>query len=174
MKQWFSRLDRAVVFVEKVVITLALTAMTSAVFLQVILRYGFSMGLPWAEELARYLMIWAGFFGASLATHSRRHLKIDFLSRMIRSDLLKSLIQRSALVVSGLFCAFFCGLGLILVHHSYVGGRHSPAMEIPIWWVQLSIPVAAGLMALRFLGQALGELHGGENRTSFSPEEEIQ
>jgi C4-dicarboxylate transporter DctQ subunit len=156
---------------EKIIITSALTVMVAAVFAQVVLRYVFSIGLPWAEELARYLMIWSGFFGASLATHARRHLKIDFLSRAIRSDSLKSFIQRCALAISSLFCAFFCGLGVILVHHSYGMGRHSPAMEIPIWWVQLSIPLAAGLMAIRFLGQAFGKLPAGEILEGLSPEE---
>lgn len=172
MKELFSRLDNAVASVEKVIITSALTVMVTVVFAQVVLRYVFSIGLPWAEELARYLMIWSGFFGASLATHARRHLKIDFLSRAIRSDPLRSFIQRCALAISGLFCAFFCGLGVILVHHSYGMGRHSPAMEIPIWWVQLSIPLAAGLMAARFLGQVFGKLPaGGEIVEGLSPEE---
>ncbi|MBI4208506.1 MAG: TRAP transporter small permease [Deltaproteobacteria bacterium] len=164
MKQWLSRMDQTLASVEKIIIVTSLVVMTLAVFLQVVLRYGFSVGLPWAEELARYLMIWSGFFGASLATRARRHLKIDFLSRAVRSESLRSSIQRCALAISGLFCAFFCGLGAILVHHSYVTGRHSPAMEIPIWWVQLSIPLAAGLMALRFVGQTFGELPKQEDR----------
>lgn len=156
MKRWWTRLDSAIVAIEKFVIATALTVMAVAVFLQVLLRYLFSTGIPWAEELARYLMIWAGFFGASLATRSRRHLKVDLLARIVYSDRLKAIVQRFALAISALFCLFLCRLGILLVHHSYTTGRLSPTMEIPIWTIQLSIPISLGLMALRFAVQTLG------------------
>ena len=36
-----------------------LAVMTAAVFLQVVLRYGFNSGLPWPEELATWVFAWA-------------------------------------------------------------------------------------------------------------------
>ena len=71
MKVLLKQLDDGIYSVEKILIVCALTIMSVVVFLQVLLRF-FESGFPWAEELARYLMIWTGFMGASIATKDRK------------------------------------------------------------------------------------------------------
>ena len=46
---------------------LALAGMVGAVMLQIVARYGFSAPPSWTEELARYLMVWGGLLGATVA-----------------------------------------------------------------------------------------------------------
>lgn len=55
--------DRACLLVAK----FALGAMVLTVLLQIWARYGFDYPFTWTEELARYLMIWAGLLGATCA-----------------------------------------------------------------------------------------------------------
>jgi len=45
----------------------ALAGMVGAVMLQIVARYGFSSPPSWTEELARYLMVWGGLLGATVA-----------------------------------------------------------------------------------------------------------
>ena len=59
--------DRACLFVAK----LALGGMVLTVLLQIWARYGFDYPFTWTEELARYLMIWAGLLGATCAFKRR-------------------------------------------------------------------------------------------------------
>lgn len=55
--------DRACLFFAK----LALAGMVLVVLLQIWARYGFDFPFTWTEEMARYLMIWAGLLGATCA-----------------------------------------------------------------------------------------------------------
>lgn len=55
--------DRACLTLAK----LALGAMILTVLLQIWARYGFDYPFTWTEELARYLMVWAGLLGATCA-----------------------------------------------------------------------------------------------------------
>ncbi|WP_306005033.1 TRAP transporter small permease [Aquicoccus porphyridii] len=59
--------DRACLFLAK----LALAAMVVAVLFQIWARYGLDHPFSWTEELARYLMIWAGLLGATCAFKRR-------------------------------------------------------------------------------------------------------
>jgi TRAP-type C4-dicarboxylate transport system permease small subunit len=158
MKTFLKRLDIFIYQLEKVLIVCALIVMALVVFLQVVLR-AFNMGFPWAEELARYLMIWAGFMGASIATKQRRHLKIDVLPRLLSSNgRAKAIVIRLASLISAVFCFFLVKVGYEFVVHSVNTGRTSTSMGLPIWVVQLAIPITTVVIACRFLGQTFGEI----------------
>jgi len=56
--------------VDRVCLTLAkaaLVGMVAAIAVQVVARYGLRSPPSWTEELARYLMVWGGLLGASVA-----------------------------------------------------------------------------------------------------------
>lgn len=59
--------DRACLFLAK----LALAAMVVTILFQIWARYGLDYPFSWTEELARYLMIWAGLLGATCAFKRR-------------------------------------------------------------------------------------------------------
>jgi C4-dicarboxylate transporter, DctQ subunit len=158
VKAFFARMDEIVYQVERVLIVLALVVMCVVVFLQVVLRF-FDQGFPWAEELARYLMIWAGFLGASIATRHRRHLKIDILPRFLETNsAARSVVLRLAALVSAGFCFFLVKVGYDFVANSLKFGRTSTSMGVPIWIIQLSIPLTTLIMACRFTGHVFGDL----------------
>ena len=159
MRIFFTQLDAVIYKVERVLLVSALIIMSLVVFIQVVLRF-FDNGFPWAEELARYLMIWAGFLGASIATRQRRHLKIDILPRFLPADsTAKAIVARAASLISAGFCFFLVKVGYDFVSNSAKFGRTSSSMGVPIWLIQLSIPLTMLIIACRFVGQAFGELH---------------
>ncbi len=59
---------------------LCLAAMVLAVFINVVLRYGFGTGIVYYEELSRLLLIWMVCIGAILASAKRQHLGFDMLT----------------------------------------------------------------------------------------------
>lgn len=67
LNQASAQVDRACLFLAK----LALVGMALTVLLQIWARYGFDYPFSWTEELARYLMIWAGLLGATCAFKRR-------------------------------------------------------------------------------------------------------
>ncbi len=61
-----------------------------SVFVNVVLRYVFNSGLPFGEDLTRYLMVVVVFFAASLALDSQRHISINlFVGKLSRYNQLR-------------------------------------------------------------------------------------
>lgn len=80
MAIWFRRF--AMLTLESVT-ALSLGLMALLVFVNVVLRYFFSSGLPVAEELSRLLFVWIVFLGAILAALERKN--IAYLGLLRRS-----------------------------------------------------------------------------------------
>lgn len=159
MTEILAKIDDAVGKVERGLVTAALVGMVVLVFVQVVLRYVFNTGLPWLEETARYLLIWTGFLGASIATKDRRHIAIDALPRAFSADSKAvALIGTLNHLICAGFCAFLVWIGWDFAGRSMELGRVSTTLELPLWIVQGAIPFACSIMTLRFLGFAFGEL----------------
>jgi TRAP-type transport system small permease protein len=59
---------------------ITLAGMVVAVFVNVVLRYGFGTGIVFYEELSRLLFVWLVCVGAVLATADDQHLGFDMLT----------------------------------------------------------------------------------------------
>lgn len=84
-----------------------LAVMASAVFLNVVLRYGFGSGLAASEELSRLLFVWMVFIGATLAYPAGEHMAFTSLVATLRTRpralaALTVLIRLLVLLASGL------------------------------------------------------------------------
>ncbi len=62
-----------------VLIVVGMTVMSLLVFLNVVLRYGFSSGIPFSVEVSRVLLVWIIFLGASVALAKGAHISVDAL-----------------------------------------------------------------------------------------------
>ena len=69
---------------------------------QVASRYLMKEPSSWTDELAGFLLIWVGLFGAAYATGKKDHLAIDLLPRKLDLARRKYLY----LVINGLIAAF--------------------------------------------------------------------
>ena len=147
MNRWH-RFDNFVSRLEQVLITVLLSAMILTAFLQIVLRNFFSTGLAWGDPLVRYLVIWVGFIGAALATKEGKHITIEIVSHWLSGQ-----ANRYLQSASHLFSAIVCGL-LTWAAFKFVrvealmGGPGF--LGLPAWAPQVIIPVAFGLMTLRF------------------------
>ncbi|MDI3403412.1 TRAP transporter small permease [Streptomyces cavernicola] len=62
----------------------------------------------WSEQLAKYVFVWLGMFGAALVFSERGHIAVDFLIRKCPAG-----VQRGAAVVVQLAVIAFAALALI-------------------------------------------------------------
>lgn len=62
---------------------LALLIMVVLVFGNVVLRYGFSTGIAWAEEISRLMFVWLIFLGAILALRQHAHIGVEILQKKL-------------------------------------------------------------------------------------------
>ena len=63
---------------------LALGVMALAVFINVVLRYGFGSGVAASEELSRLLFIWMVFLGATVAYPAGEHMAFTSLAGLLK------------------------------------------------------------------------------------------
>ena len=101
----------------------------------------------------RLLVLWLGLLGAMVATRENHHIRIDLIPQYLPPRL-----KRPVARVTDLFSAVVC---LLLAWH---GGRFVLfeaedgmlfIVLFPIWLAELIIPLAFGIIGLRFLLNAL-------------------
>ncbi|MGE4299030.1 MAG: TRAP transporter small permease [Desulfovibrionaceae bacterium] len=92
---------------EEGIISLLLASMTLLVFVEVLLRFVFSTGLLWAQELTLLLSAWMVLFGASYGIKVGSHIGVDAAVR-----LLSPAWRRIVGVLSVALCLVYCGLFL--------------------------------------------------------------
>ena len=115
-----------------------LAVMVVAIFYQVIARYVFNAPPSWTEELARYLQIWLVALSVGPLFETSEHITIDFVSDRISEDKKKWIkLLVDVLLIVFLFIVFYLSIKL---HYSKRPQR-SPALEIPMAYIYLSIPV---------------------------------
>ncbi|MDR3176471.1 MAG: TRAP transporter small permease [Desulfovibrio sp.] len=134
------------------------TAMAVLVFFQVVFRYAVEMPLAWTEELARYLLIWATYLGASIAFYDGTHINATLLV-----DVFPVRIQAAFLLLADAACLVFLGVfvyeGFIVTRRIFQLGQFSPSLPwLPVGLVYLIIPVGCLFMGLNVLTYALRHL----------------
>ena len=85
MNKILAKFDLSLEYAENVIIVATLSSMVILAFLQVVLRNFFDTGLLWGDILLRHLVLWVGFFGASLATRQEKHINVDILTKLLPS-----------------------------------------------------------------------------------------
>jgi C4-dicarboxylate transporter DctQ subunit len=155
MSRW-RKWDEALGRVEKLFMALMLSVMILLAFLQIILRNAFSSGISWGDPLVRYLVLWVGFIGASLATKEGKHITIEVFSKWF-SGQGRRYLKAASLLVSAFVCSLLAFAGWTFVQNEAQMGGTS-FLNIPAWIPQIIIPVTFALMALRFASSFCAEL----------------
>ena len=120
--------------------------MTIVVMTGVFYRYVLGSGLPWTEELARYVMIWMSFLAASVLIREDGHIGITVLRDHL-SGRWKALLH----ILSDMAIMAFLLLWFKISLESYEIIRYdiSPGVNISLGWVFISQPVCAFLMLIQ-------------------------
>ncbi|MGB5172965.1 TRAP transporter small permease [Eudoraea sp.] len=123
-----------------------MSLMVLNVLWQVFSRYFLGEPSSFTDELARYLMIWIGILGAAYVAGKNKHVAIDFLAKRFSLKNQKRLkVIVNILII--LFCFFAMVLGgLRLVYITHILDQYSPALQIPLAWVYLCIPLSGILI----------------------------
>lgn len=125
-----------------------LAAMAAALLLEVGLRYGLGISLPWTSEFARYAMIWVTFLGAALAIREREHIRVTFFIRLLPPSTWKySLIFIN--VVLMIFVAALIRYSVPIV--SAEMNMRTAALDIPFGLVVAALPLSGILMLIYLL-----------------------
>ncbi len=141
-------------WVENLVCVIGIT-MAVIVAAQVFSRYVLNYSLFWSEELARFLLVWLTFLGATVAYFYQAHPGVDVLYRR-----LSPVLQRWArLMVHG---ASLCLFSLMVIHGAwfawFVRLQITPALSLPKWIVMGVVPMGGVIflvLGLAFLSREI-------------------
>jgi len=130
---------------ERAVIIL-MGALVLDVLWQVASRYLLQKPSSFTDELAGFLLIWVGLLGAAWAAGMKHHLAIDLLYQKLSPqrrryldiviNLMVMLFALSVMVVGGIW----------LVYTRFYLGQISAAMQIPIGYVYMVVPLSGFLI----------------------------
>jgi TRAP-type C4-dicarboxylate transport system permease small subunit len=121
-------------------------AISVIIFFQVVFRFFIKIPLPWSEELSRYLMIWIGMLGASIALQEGRHIGVDILIERTRGRI-RQVLRIAAMLGVLWFLGLVIreGVSLAWANHAQL----SPAMMIPMLLPYAAIPVGGAFMLIQ-------------------------
>ncbi|MDC6362160.1 MULTISPECIES: TRAP transporter small permease [Flavobacteriaceae] len=127
-------------------LVIIMSAMVLNVLWQVFTR--FVMGTPssFTDELARYLMIWAGILGAAYVAGKDMHVAIDVLPQRFNKATQKRLSTAVKVAVILFALSVMVIGGIRLVYITFVLEQLSPALQIPLAYVYLAIPISGLLI----------------------------
>ena len=130
------------------VLAALLAFITVGVFIQVCLRYLFSVAFIWGEELSLFAFIWCVYLGAAVNVRRRSHFAFDFLAGLLRG--------RAAALQRLLIDLVVLGLAVFMLVKGYEFSvlsikRLSPGLGITLLVPTLIIPVSATYMVLAAL-----------------------
>ncbi|MGA9590990.1 MAG: TRAP transporter small permease [Salegentibacter sp.] len=117
-----------------------------AVLWQVFSRYILHSPSSYTEEIARFLLIWIGVLGAAYASGQQEHLAINILPPKLDE---KNRIRLRVFI--NLLIMLFCLVVLIigggnLVYMNYDLGQTSAALNLPLSFVYLVVPISGILV----------------------------
>ncbi len=144
---WIGRIENALL----ALLVLILVVLAGA---QIVLRDFFDTGLSWADPLMRSLVLWTGMLGALAAVRDDKHIALDVLQRFLSPK-----AQRAARIVTLGFTAMVCA---VMAYYSYSlvaidlaeTAQAGAVSNVPAWLPESILPIAFGLMAVRFAVRA--------------------
>lgn len=148
MIRFFRIIDVIVATINKTVAVLGLSLGVTLAFVNVVLRYGFDMSLPWAGELTNYLFIWSALFGAAYGFRKGIHISVTILLSKF-SPIVAKFFMILAFIITTIYLGVISYFGYELVLMLKDFEEISVDLEVPIWIPHLVLPIAFALAAYR-------------------------
>ncbi|MBM6550685.1 TRAP transporter small permease [Marinomonas ostreistagni] len=133
--------------IDKCFATLAcvsLLAIAAVVLLQVVARFMLPSSPVWTEELSRYLFIYLIVLSSGLVIRDDRHVRLELFQGLL-SPALKRAYVLICHALTGAFAAYLIPFAL---QYAQIGQwQMSPTLEMPMYWVFISVTIFFALTA---------------------------
>lgn len=143
-----THLGHLLALVENTLAALSLAIGVAIAITQVMLRFLFNSGLVWAHEAIIYSIIFSSFMGAVIALRNNEHVGVDVFAYVLKEYGKRML----AALGTGVVVAYCSVLGIyawIMVTEPAAHTIQTPTLHLPLWAVQLSVPLGLTLMLIR-------------------------
>jgi len=124
-------------------------------FIEVVRRSAFNSPTQWAEELIRYIIIFAVFIGVSSVTKKNEHIRMSAIIDLF-SEKKRRIIDIITASIGMVFSVIILISGIMLVADAKSSETLSEfGLNMPIYIPYLALPVGGGLMSLRLIGRII-------------------
>jgi TRAP tripartite ATP-independent transporter, periplasmic protein len=146
-------------YLEETILLILLVLMTAIMGVQIVSRYVFQNSLTWSEELVRYMFVWSAFLGVPFCIKHGLSIKVDQFRNLFPVPLQRILMYIDKIIIFLLFLVLFI-YSFKVVRATYLSGQTSPAMQLPMWTVQISVTVSSLLSMIRSVQNLLSLVRG--------------
>lgn len=153
-------LNRIVNSLEEAIISILLASMTLLVFVEVVLRFGFGMGMMWAQELTLHLSAWMVLFGVSYGLKVGSHIGVDALVKILPPKT-RRIVSLGAVIACLGYCGLFIQGAWVYLAKMHMIGIELEDMPIPKWIGHSILLIGMVLIAIRLL-QLLWGIYTGK------------
>lgn len=143
-------IDSTIARIESVMLAAGVLLMALNTIANVVGRYIFQSSLFFSEELNSVLIVLITFAGISYAARHGRHIRMSAIF-----DTLPAQLRKGMMVLIAVVTAIFM-LGLAWYSFGYIltlkgQGRILPAMQIPVWWMYVWVPIGFFMTGVQYL-----------------------
>ncbi|MGD8294167.1 MAG: TRAP transporter small permease [Desulfobacterales bacterium] len=140
-------LDKILTFFEEWTLFVSVIVALVALFVNVVLRYGFNYSLAWSEELVREVIIYTTFIGCSAAVKNRSMIKIDASVQLLPK--LKMPLTYFSNFATIIFASIMIYYGWLMMMLQYRTQQKTIIMEIPLVILYAILPLMGVMMMIR-------------------------
>jgi TRAP-type C4-dicarboxylate transport system permease small subunit len=136
--------------IEEYIIGIVLLVQLLIVFLNAMSRYLISLDVAFALEIVTSLFPWVTFLGAAVAVKRKGHIGFSLLTDLFPERLRRWVSYFGTFLIVSLFGVItYLGTDMVLFERATHQG--TPALELPTWIIELSIPLGSLAIIIRTL-----------------------
>jgi TRAP-type C4-dicarboxylate transport system permease small subunit len=158
-------LDKVLTFFEEWTLFISVMVALVALFVNVVLRYGFNHSLAWSEELVREVIIYTTFIGCSAAIKNRSMIRIDASVQLFPK--LKTALTLFSNFAVMVFATMMIYYGWLMAALQLRTHQKTIIMQIPLVYLYAILPLMGIMMLIRVLQvtyQDIDELRSKKSR----------
>jgi len=122
-----------------------------SLFLQVVLRFLFSTGVPWAVEISRYSVIWAVLITSNVLIMDDELIKVNLFDALWHKKLLKYRDIIYNVIFIFIYITFIREgwLQSLAAMAKILPGLASVGVSVEVFYVYICVPIGATLMLIQ-------------------------
>ena len=164
-------IDQAFGWIECVVVAGSVLIMAALMSAHVVGNLLFDRGIPGTYEVTEMLIVVMTFVGVGYAARCARHISMSAIYDQLSGGLRKALLILICLGTGGLMF-YFAYKSAQYDITLYERGRASSSLGVPLWMVNLALPIGFTLAGVQYLLTIIRNLVSDDIYRSFNEKEE--
>lgn len=148
--KFLRKLDSGYAKALKFCVTFLSVAIAVMIVMLVVCRYVLHVNLNGAEELPTYMMIFCVWLGAGLVARDDKHLCVDVIYTVIKSEKAKTCLRLFTHVLTSVVMWYYTVLAYSFVVKGIAKGQVSSGLQFPMWWAYSVLFIGSLSMAIYY------------------------